>query len=176
MRPRALLFWGVQGNIGDRDNFVYDGYNFGVIEGQFTQGNFGTWRTFIYDYQTGNAEQLYIATHNGSTAFANPTVTIMNINGVPAMVVTLFVPSEGAANGEAGELMYYRFLNNPSVGINTPIIENDLNLYPNPAADILFVERKNGMQKETVQIFNNGQLLYEDTNFTATSIDLSALH
>lgn len=105
----ALLHWGVKGNIGDRDGMAgFRGYNFGVIEGQFVKGDFGSWRSFIYDYQTGNAEQLNVQTHGGSTAFANPTVTLMQIDGQPAVVATLFVPSEGAAPGEAGELIYYR--------------------------------------------------------------------
>ena len=35
---------------------------------------------------------------------------MMDMNGLRAMVVTLFMPSEGAAPGEAGELMYYTFI------------------------------------------------------------------
>lgn len=105
----ALLYWGVAGNIGDRDGYLnYQGYNFGLIEGQFKKGDFGSWRTFIYDYSTGNAEQLNIHTNGGSTAFANPTFTALTFNGQNVIVVTLFVPSEGAASGEAGELIYYR--------------------------------------------------------------------
>jgi hypothetical protein len=105
----ALLHWGVAGNIGDRDGHLnFQGYNFGLIEGQFKKGDFGSWRSFIYDYSTGNAEQLNIRTNGGSTAFANPTITALTINGQNAMVVTLFVPSEGAAPGEAGELIYYK--------------------------------------------------------------------
>ena len=49
----ALLYWGVKGNIGDRDAFEFEGYNFGLFEGQFIKGDFGSWRSFIYDYQTG---------------------------------------------------------------------------------------------------------------------------
>ena len=105
----ALLHWGVAGNIGDRDGYLnYQNYNFGLIEGQFTKGDFGTWRTFIYDYSTGNAEQLNIQTNGGSLAFANPTITKVTINGLNAILVTLFVPSENSASGEAGELIYYK--------------------------------------------------------------------
>ncbi len=105
----ALLYWGVGGNIGDRDQAVFRGYSFGLIEGQFTKGDFGSWRTFVYDYQTGNADQTTIRTDGGSTAFANPTVTALNApNGQPAIVVSLFIPSEGAAAGESGELIYYQ--------------------------------------------------------------------
>ncbi|WP_217605978.1 hypothetical protein [Chitinophaga sp. GbtcB8] len=104
----ALLYWGVKGNIGDRDAAVYKGYNFGVIEGQGTKGDFGTWRTYLYDYQTGNADTLHIVTDHGSKAFANPTIANTVINGQNAILVTLFVPSENSGGGEAGELIYYK--------------------------------------------------------------------
>ena len=110
----SILYWGVEGNIGDRDNFQYDGYDFAIMEGQYIPGDFGSWNPFIYDYSTGNAEPLNIITHNASTAFANPTVTIMEINGLNAIVVTFFMPFEGAAQGEAGELMYYKFIDDNS--------------------------------------------------------------
>ncbi|TDW21955.1 hypothetical protein EV650_0786 [Kribbella kalugense] len=104
----ALLYWGVGGNIGDRDQAVFRGFSYGLIEGQFTKGDFGSWRTFVYDYQTGNADQTTIHTDGGSTAFANPTITALRApNGQPAILTTLFIPSEGAAAGESGELIYY---------------------------------------------------------------------
>ena len=135
----SLLYWGVAGNIGDRDAFVYDGYDFGVIEGQYINGDFGSWRSFIFDYQTNNAEPLDIVTHNGSTAFANPTVSMMEIDERLAIVTTLFLPSEGAANGEAGELMYYRFLEDEST-LEVRVIKeeaNTLKIFPNPANDLI---------------------------------------
>ncbi|GAA4629320.1 hypothetical protein GCM10023196_049590 [Actinoallomurus vinaceus] len=105
----ALLYWGVGGNIGDRDQTVFLGYSFGLIEGQYTKGDFGSWRVFLYDYQTGNADRTTIQTDGGSTAFANPTLTALKTpSGQRAMLVTLFVPSEGAAPGESGELLYYK--------------------------------------------------------------------
>jgi len=138
----SLLYWGVAGNIGDRDAFVYDDYDFGVIEGQYINGDFGSWRSFIFDYQTNNAEQLNIVTHNGSTAFANPTVSMMDIDERLAIVTTLFLPSEGAASGEAGELMYYRFLEDePSVSV-VPVVEESASfkIFPNPAQNLIRVE------------------------------------
>lgn len=106
----AIMHWGAKANIGDRDILKdFEGYNYGLIEGQFTKGDFGSWRSFIFDYQTGNAEQLNIKTHGGSTAFANPTLTKVALNGRRAVVFTMFVPSELSASGEAGELIYYRY-------------------------------------------------------------------
>jgi hypothetical protein len=105
----ALLYWGVGGNIGDRDQALFRGYSFGLIEGQYTKGDFGSWRTFVYDYQTGNADRTTIHTDGGSTAFANPTVSALRApNGQPAILVTLFIPSQGAGPGESGELIYYK--------------------------------------------------------------------
>ena len=69
----AMLYWGVKGNIGDRDGYVnYGGYNFGLFEGQYTANDWSSWRVFLYDYQTGNADTTVIHTDGGSTAFANP--------------------------------------------------------------------------------------------------------
>lgn len=105
----ALIQLGVEGSIGDRDTVLYKEHLFSVIEGQFIQGDWRTWRPFLIAYETGAVEQLNIITHGGSTAFANPTITNLPApNGGSALVVTLFVPSEGAAPGEAGELIYYK--------------------------------------------------------------------
>lgn len=105
----AILVYGVHGNIGDRDGYLnFKNYNFGLIEGQGIKGDFGTWRCYLYDYQTGNAEQLNIHTDGGSQAFANPTFTMLTIDGQPAIVVTQFIPSQLAGNREAGELIYYK--------------------------------------------------------------------
>jgi hypothetical protein len=99
---------GVMGNIGDRDDFTDRGRDYLLIEGQFTKGDFGTWRTFLYDVATGQAEQLNIQTDGGSTAFANPTITFLRLpDGRRGFVATLFLPSEGAASGESGELIYF---------------------------------------------------------------------
>ena len=104
----ALLYWGVAGNIGDRDALTFRGYQFGVIEGQYTKGDFGSWRTFVYDYATGNADTTAIHTNGGSTAFANPGISALKApDGKTAVLVSLFLPSEGAAPGEAGQLLYY---------------------------------------------------------------------
>ncbi|MEU3980623.1 hypothetical protein AB0F77_11005 [Streptomyces sp. NPDC026672] len=105
----AMLYWGVRGNIGDRDQVAFRGFPFGLFEGQFTKGDFGSWRTFVYDYQTGNADTTAITTDRGSKAFANPSITALQApDGRQAILVSLFLPSEGAAPGEAGQLLYYR--------------------------------------------------------------------
>jgi hypothetical protein len=107
----ALLYWGATANIGGRDgDLSFDGFRFDIIEGQSIKHDFGSWRSFVYDPQTGNAEPLDIRTHGGSHSFANPKFTRVTVDGQPAIVVTIFVPSEGAAPGEAGELIYFKKL------------------------------------------------------------------
>jgi hypothetical protein len=107
----AILYYGVKGNIGDRDALSgFKGFAFTIIEGQYTPKDFGTWRVFIFDPQTGNADQVPVGTHGKSQAFANPSMTLAIWKGQPILIVTLFVPSEQSAPGEAGELIYYHKL------------------------------------------------------------------
>jgi hypothetical protein len=103
----AILYWGVAGNIGGRDKVNYKLYDFALMEGQFIKNDFGSWRVFIYDYQTGNAEQLSMTTPQNTLNYANPKLTRLQINGKWAVVVTMFIPSEKAGVGESGELIYY---------------------------------------------------------------------
>uniref|UniRef100_A0A914DMQ1 Uncharacterized protein n=1 Tax=Acrobeloides nanus TaxID=290746 RepID=A0A914DMQ1_9BILA len=75
-------------------------------------------RTFCYDYQTANSDTLSIITHDESVAFVNPTVTRLNgPNGQKALVVTYFLPGEGAALGEEGPLIFYKYINECQSGI-----------------------------------------------------------
>jgi hypothetical protein len=105
----AMLHWGVRGNIGDRDDITFRGFPYGLFEGQYTNGDFGSWRPFLYDYSTGNADTLSIRTNGGSRAFANPAITALETpDGRKALMVSLFVPSQNSAPGEAGQLLYYR--------------------------------------------------------------------
>jgi hypothetical protein len=107
----ALLHFGVQGNIGDRDGLSdFNGFAFTVIEGQYKSQDFGTWRTFVFDPQTGNADQVTVLTDGRSQAFANPTTTLTTWKGQRILIVTLFIPSEQSAPGEAGQLIYYHKL------------------------------------------------------------------
>ncbi|KAJ7247177.1 hypothetical protein B0H12DRAFT_1125485 [Mycena haematopus] len=107
--------WGVEGNIGGRDPLLAFATEkggesrFQLIEGQFTFGDFGSWRIYLHDLSTGTAVRVDIATAKGSTAFANPSISrIISPQGREAIVVGLFLPSEGAAAVEAGQLIYYR--------------------------------------------------------------------
>lgn len=108
---QAVETYHVLGNIGGRDTFSFQGIDFDLLEGQFIKSDFGSWRSFLYNIETGTAEQLDIHTQKGSTAFANPKITFLPVpSGKPAVAVTLYLPTEGAASGEAGELVYYSYL------------------------------------------------------------------
>jgi len=157
----ALLYYGLKGNIGDRDACEFEGYKFGVIEGQGVKGDFGSWKSYIYDYQTGNAEPLNIATAKGSTAFANPAITKMTIDGKKSLVITMFIPSEGAKSGEAGELIYYKNIEEITTSLNesNPNVP-DITVYPIPAVAQVNI-RSDRNQISEVAVYNMlGRLVY----------------
>ncbi len=64
----------VNGNIGDRDSALFDNIRYALYEVQYVKGDFGSWRLYLHNWQTGTATYLPVTTHGGSTAFANPTV------------------------------------------------------------------------------------------------------
>jgi len=107
----AIKALGVGGNIGDRDLITFNNRVFMLIEGQLKSGDFGSWKVFLWDVESQTATQLNIRTHGGSQSTANPTLTLLPApDGGEALVVTLYIPSENSAEGEAGELIYYRKL------------------------------------------------------------------
>ena len=97
----------IGGNIGDRDHLRHLGRDYDLIEAQGRRGDFATWRVYLHDRAAGTTERLAIVTHKGSMAFANPTATpLRDPAGRDAIMVTLFLPMEAAAPGEAGSLLY----------------------------------------------------------------------
>ena len=106
----ALMAQGVQGHIGDRDTISFRGHDLMLIEGQMTMDDPSSWRTCLYDDETRTAEVLDFRSHVGSRAFMNPTIEQVPINGHDALLLTLYLPSEGARGAEHGPLLYYRTL------------------------------------------------------------------
>ena len=104
----AVRRQGVSGGVGDRDVLQFMGAELTLVEGMKTRDDWRTWRVFLYEGEPGMARQLEFRTDAGSVAFTNPTIDIIEIDGQSAVLVTLFVPMEGAKGGEAGELIYYR--------------------------------------------------------------------
>jgi len=107
----AIERHGVEGGIGDRDGpFNFDGYDYMVFEGQRVLDRWETFTTFLYDPSSGSARRLHVQTHGGSQAFANPTVGQVRLDGRDALVMSMFIPGEGSAPGEAGGVIYYHFI------------------------------------------------------------------
>ncbi|NBE51417.1 hypothetical protein GUY60_08250 [Streptomyces sp. YC537] len=107
----AVAAWGNQGNIGDRAPLRLDGRELVLIEGQQRRDDFAGWRTYVYDPRRGLAAPLGLRTEGGSTAFANPSASLLTApDGAPAVLLSVFVPREGAAPGEAGQLLFWRKL------------------------------------------------------------------
>jgi len=105
---KAVLALGYSANIGDRDGYIrFKGSDFGLIEGQKVKNDFSTFRCFIYDPVTKNAELLNMHTDGNSTAFSNPTITRVNINGRSAIFVSMFI---FAGHDPLGPLIYYRLI------------------------------------------------------------------
>jgi hypothetical protein len=110
---RLLLGAGADpgGNIGDRDATLYRpaGAERSVYEAMIgpRSAGFGVWRCFAEE--AGIITQLRVRTHGGSTACANPTVTDARLpDGRAGLIVTYFIPVEGAARNEAGTLVFWR--------------------------------------------------------------------
>lgn len=106
----AILQYGVQGNIGDRDNFTFLDNKFLIIEGQSRKNDFGTWKCYLYHNASGMTIPLHHLTHHNSSSFANPTVSILEYQGHQIVFASLFLPSETAGIQEAGELIYYKII------------------------------------------------------------------
>jgi Big-like domain-containing protein len=103
----AITRYGMAG-VGDRDGILtFRGHQFGVIEGEGVRGDWTSWRVFLYDYETGTADLLNIQTDGGSISFGNPTIEQVQMAGLPALVITLYLFLDGARSGETGSLVYY---------------------------------------------------------------------
>lgn len=127
-------------NIIDRDNIAYDG-NFNIIEGQLKQGDWSSFRLFLYNFDTNKASQLSVKTHKGSISFSNPTITqIKDSNGDPVLVVTTLIRTEGSALGEPGELIYYApisITSNTTPTVTPTITTPTVTQTPTPTATIV---------------------------------------
>lgn len=105
----AIVNAGFPGKHGGRDAVYWEGYPFRIVEAQddTNLSGFANWRLVLFDETTGTAFPAPVATAHGSTAFANPKLTLLDDPaGNRVLLVTTFIFSEGAASGEAGELLY----------------------------------------------------------------------
>lgn len=106
---QALDQAGFPGKHGDRDLVAWRGHRFRLLEAQNDTNfnSFSNWRLALYDLTNGKAYPAPVKTAGGSTTFGNPTLTpVTGPSGRPLLVVTVFIFGEGAAPGEAAELLY----------------------------------------------------------------------
>jgi hypothetical protein len=109
-RDQALIDRGIEGHIGDRDTITFRGHELMLLEGERVPGDWSSWRTFLYDDETGVADEIEFKTHAGSQAFSNASVSAVRIDGCDAILVTLYLFTEGSRGGEDEELVFYRAL------------------------------------------------------------------
>ncbi|MEY2443336.1 MAG: hypothetical protein QOJ46_2762 [bacterium] len=108
---RALTRMGFKGNHGGRRQFaVPGGHSWRVYEAQRYVNVTSSWRLLLYDVTARTWNVLRVKTPGGSTAFANPTVSLLpspRSASASAVVMTTFVPTAGAGAGESGEAISY---------------------------------------------------------------------
>jgi hypothetical protein len=116
---------GAVGKHGDRDRFTYDGGNWILFEGGITvESTMGDWENFLYSEASGTVTRLDVKTKGGSAVAANPSVTVLkDPAGVPSLLVSQFIASEGAAPGEGGQLLYWQPLPTGTTPTTPPTTE-----------------------------------------------------
>jgi hypothetical protein len=99
----------IGGHVRDRDQRSFRGLLFNLYEAQLTLNDNSSWREWLYNWQTNKLSSLNVHGHGGSSSFTYPTMTnIENPDGSGRLIVTYYVQGQGAAPGEAGELLFYR--------------------------------------------------------------------
>lgn len=101
----SVLAHDVAGGIGDRDTLRFRDQGFLLVEAMSVRDDWSTWKVYLVDGAV--ATPLTFSTGGGSRAFTNPSAEVVQLDHQATLVVSLFVPQEGAATGEAGSLVYY---------------------------------------------------------------------
>ncbi len=102
----ALTRLGVQGNIGDRTNLEFGGTNLTLVEGQRVKRDFSTWSVYLLGPARASARRVAFETPGGSRSFGNAGLSRVELpGGGSGLVLTAFVFTEGAAPGEAGQML-----------------------------------------------------------------------
>lgn len=106
---------GEKGGFGDRDDFVFQNKQYLILEAQSQQGDFGTWRTYLYNRKTGTTQLLELKTPHNAKGFANPTLTILTSPEGKKVAVATFFIFGATAPGEGGPSIFYRELSDAAV-------------------------------------------------------------
>jgi len=97
-----LLADGFPGKLGSRASFMYRGQRWWVMEAQKVLNDWSTWTVLLGDGLGFAVAE--IKTPGKSTSFANPFVALLGDTG--HYVSSIFVPSQGNAGSEVGELLF----------------------------------------------------------------------
>ncbi|WP_084583731.1 hypothetical protein [Sphingomonas azotifigens] len=110
---------GVTGNLGQRDFLATSTGRYLVQEGNVgtAAGSWDKWRIYLYRYTetalapdgSGTITPIRPETPGGSVSFGNPSISVVDdpAGRGKVVVISYFLFSEGAKNGEAGSLLYY---------------------------------------------------------------------
>jgi hypothetical protein len=94
-----------RGNIGDRDQFQLDLVHYTLLEAQLTKNDWASWRILLRSVK-GPFRQVAFRTPGKSTSFANPSTTRLRLpTGEDVLVLSMFLPSQGNAPKEAGQMI-----------------------------------------------------------------------
>jgi hypothetical protein len=158
--------------------------DFGTIEISCDQGT--TWINLITDsiynsyYYWNGPKPTLTGNSNGWQFFSiylSPLQSAFNVQWGDTILFRITFISDSIANTLDGlafdDLMFCDYIED----IEEMRKDHLISLYPSPASDLLFINRKTLAQKESVKIFNyTGQILYADENFKGKTIDTKKLN
>ena len=104
---------------------------------------------------------------SGSATISNSGLLTASSNGTVTVTATSY-----DVMGETATMMVT--ISNQTTGINEPSLQN-LNIYPNPVQNELFIELENGQITEINILDLTGKAVYSMSNTNAKSINVSAL-
>jgi hypothetical protein len=110
---RKLQCRGVEGHIGGRKYFQYEGSNIIIQETMLKGDDWGTWCSWYYNCADGGFVSLPVKTHGGSKSITNPHyqfVSNPNNHSEQVLFGSYFVQGKDHAAGEAGELIFFKSL------------------------------------------------------------------
>jgi hypothetical protein len=111
---------GVTGNIGGREQLVFQGQTVVLQEGNAqpppgVPTQWEQWRVWLFSNHTQHFTPLRVETHNNSRALANPWAAVLpGPHGHLVMLVSYYIFAAGAAPRESGPLLFYTNLPQPS--------------------------------------------------------------
>ena len=98
---------GERGNFGSRDRFRWRTTEFCLQEIQRSPRDWSSWRVYLCSSTGQPLEALTLRTHGGSKAFCNPhAVQLRSEKGPPRLLISYFLPAQGAAKRESGQLLF----------------------------------------------------------------------